>query len=355
MVNLHLCRNWKPPLVLGAAALCLLGGDRAEAACTNPPIIGWPEGKVVPVTAQTPDLIEIQYHDQCSGEKSTHVKLRQVGFRSFFKTIKREGFNQGGWRKASQSGLVADKQYEFEVGVVGSDGVLRKVNQTFKTLKDPACQKPPLIGRPVKVVPPKPGNPFEPDPGLPATSEPAKVTHDSIEIEYNNQCPGANSTRVTISKASGGPITDVKQDGAGVGGWRKVLARNLEQDTRYTVSVSAFGTDGRIRKSSQTVHTKTGPSKPKPPPTAAVVLGDSFSSGEGGRWRGNGDLVQRSADPTLGGTDRAGHADLKPSTRPRRSTISAIARPRPRSPTCATFYTRTASIRYSTSPAPGPG
>ncbi|MGH6897425.1 MAG: GDSL-type esterase/lipase family protein [Geminicoccaceae bacterium] len=42
-----------------------------------------------------------------------------------------------------------------------------------------------------------------------------------------------------------------------------------------------------------------------------MVLGDSFSSGEGGRWRGNGDLVRRRADPTLGGTDRAGHVDLK--------------------------------------------
>ncbi len=175
------------------------------------------------------------------------MKFRRDGFRSFFTTINREGFNQGGWRRASQSGLIPDTEYEFEVGVVGSDGVLRKVSRTFNTLKDPACQKPPSIGRPVRVVPPKPGNPFEPDPGLPPPLPPAKnITHDSIEIAYHNQCPGAHSTRVTISKASGGRIAEVKEDGAGLGGWRTALARNLEPDTSYPdtsykVTVSAFG------------------------------------------------------------------------------------------------------------------
>jgi hypothetical protein len=42
---------------------------------------------------------------------------------------------------------IPDAAYEFEVGVVGTDNVLRKTNRTFKTLKDPACQQAPLIGR----------------------------------------------------------------------------------------------------------------------------------------------------------------------------------------------------------------
>jgi hypothetical protein len=310
MMKPHLRRNWRPPLLLGASALCLaLGGSRVEAACTNPPVIGWPEGKFAALTVQTLDRLEIQYHDQCSGEKSTYVKFRRVGGRFPLMTIKREGFNQGGWRRASQSGLTPDTSYEFEVGVLGTDDVLRRVNRTFKTLKDPACQQAPLIGRAVEVVPSKPNNPFEPEPHLPLP-QPANVTQDSIEIEYNNQCPGAHSTWVTISEASGGPITTVKEDGARVGGWRTALARNLEPSTSYKVTVSAFGTDGRVRKSNQTLQTRPVPVPPKPP-IAAVVLGDSFSSGEGGRWSGNGDLVQRSADPTLGGTDRAGHVDLK--------------------------------------------
>ncbi len=71
-----------------------------------------------------------------------------------------------------------------------------------------------------------------------------------------------------------------------------------------------LGTDHKLREAVATFHTHAAPIPPKPQ-IAAVVLGDSFSSGEGGRWSGNGDLVQRSADPTLGGTDRAGHVDLK--------------------------------------------
>lgn len=305
------CRTWKP-LLLGATAVCfLMGSGPSEAACPHPPIIGWPEGNVAALTAQTPDFLEIQYHDQCSGEQSTYVQFRRAGPRSFFTRIKNEGFNQGGWRKASRSGLTPDTAYEFEVGVVGSDKVLRKVNRTFTTLKDPACQQPPLIGRPVEVAPPsRPHNPFEPEPILPPMGPVAKITHESIEVEYNNQCPGAHSTRVTISKASGGTITTVKEDGAGVVGWRMALARNLEPSTAYKLKVSAFGTDGRVRISSHAFNTRPSPLPPKPP-IAAVVLGDSFSSGEGGRWAGNGDLVQRSADPTLGGTDRAGHVDLE--------------------------------------------
>jgi putative methionine-R-sulfoxide reductase with GAF domain len=311
MLDHHLRRNLKPPLLFGATALCVaIGGGEVAAACVNPPAIGWPEGGFAPLTAQTPDRLEIQYHDQCNAEKSTYVTFRRDAPRSFFTVIKREGFNQGGWRKASQSGLTPDTAYEFEVGVVGSDNVLRKANQTFRTLKDPACQQAPLIGRPVEVVPPKP-NPFEPDPGLPPMSEPAKVTHNSIEIEYHNQCPGAGWTKVTISQVGVGAITEVQEDGAGLSGWRTALARNLAPATDYKITVTALGTDNRVRKTSRTIRTSPDPSAPPKLLTAAVVLGDSFSSGEAGRWSGNGDLVQRSADPTLGGTDRAGHVDLK--------------------------------------------
>jgi hypothetical protein len=311
MMYSHLCRNWKP-LLLGATSLCLLmsGSARANPACSNPPAIGWPEGGFEALTVQTLDRLEIQYHDQCSGEKSTTVKFRRVGGRFPLTTIKSEGFNQGGWRKASQSGLTPDAAYEFEVGVVGTDNVLRTTARTFNTLKDPACQQPPLIGRPVEARPSRPDNPFEPEPPDLPVANPAITTHDSIEIEYNNQCTGARFTRVTISKASGGPITDVQEDGAGVGGWRKAAARNLEPSTDYKISVSALGTDGRVRKTSQTNRTRPVPLPPKPQ-IAAVVLGDSFSSGEAGRWSGNGDLVQRHHDPTLGGTDHAGHVDLK--------------------------------------------
>jgi GDSL-like Lipase/Acylhydrolase family len=311
MLDHHLCRNWKPQLLLGATALSLmLGSGQSEAACTNPPAIGWPEGNIPALTGQTPTFLEIQYHDQCNNDKNTLVKVRRAGPHSFFTVIRRDGFNSGGWRKASQSGLTPDTAYEFEVTVLGSDDVLRKTSRTFSTLKDPACQQPPLIGRPVEVDPPKPRNPSEPEPAPLPIGPVAKITHDSIEVEYNNQCPGARFTRVTISKATGGAITTVQEDGAGVGGWRKALARNLEPSTQYQLKVSAAGTDGRVRISSHVFSTRPSPVPPKPQ-IAAVVLGDSFSSGEGGRWAGNGDLVQRSADPTLGGTDRAGHVDLK--------------------------------------------
>ena len=47
MLDHHLCRNWKPQLMLGATALSLmLGSGQSEAACTNPPAIGWPEGNI---------------------------------------------------------------------------------------------------------------------------------------------------------------------------------------------------------------------------------------------------------------------------------------------------------------------
>jgi GDSL-like Lipase/Acylhydrolase family len=311
MLDHHLCRSWKPQLLLGATALCLaLGGGRAEAACANPPAIGWPEGGIEALTAQTSTRLEIQYHDQCNNDKNTLVKVRRAGPGSFFTVIRRDGFNSGGWRKASQSGLTPDTAYEFEVTVLGSDDVLRKTNRTFSTLKDLACQQPPLIGRPVEVAPTRPHNPFEPEPAPLPIGPVAKITHNSIEIEYNNQCPGARGTRVTISKATGGAITTVQEDGAGVGGWRTALARNLEPSTQYQLKVSALGTDGRSRISSHVFQTRPSP-VPAKPPIVAVVLGDSFSSGEAGRWAGNGDLVQRSADPTLGGTDRAGHVDLK--------------------------------------------
>jgi hypothetical protein len=180
MLDHHLCRNWKQPLLLGATALGLvLGGGRAEAACINPPAIGWKEGGFEAVTAQTPDLLEIQYHDQCNNDKSTRVSIRQQGSTSWA-VIKTEGFNQGGWRRASRQGLIAHTPYQFLVEVVGSDDVLRTASRTVSTLKDPNCpMRPPLIGRPVAVGPVLPPNPAEPEPpplDLPTAKRAAATT-----------------------------------------------------------------------------------------------------------------------------------------------------------------------------------
>ena len=313
MMNPHLRRKWRPPLLLGASALCLaLGGGQAEAACPNPPVIGWPEGKIPAVTAQTPDLLEIQYDDQCSGEMSTRVSIQQQGHPSSA-VIETEGFNQGGWRKASRAGLIADTPYQFLVEVRGTDGVTRSASRTVSTLKDPNCpMRQPVIGRPVAAAPARPTNPAEPEP-LPPPNLPRakKITHDSIEIEYDDLCIGEPFTRVLVRpKGSSGEFQVVKSDRTNSNGFRSATATKLAPKTAYEIKVSVLGTDHRLRETVATFHTIPTPVAPKPL-IAAVVLGDSFSSGEGGRWRGNGDLVQRSADPTLGGTDRAGHVDRK--------------------------------------------
>lgn len=96
----------------------------ASAGCAAP-IIGLDSAGVEPFPQVTHNRIDIQYHDQCSGEEYTRVYGR-TGLSGSFQLIRSEPANMGGWRTKAWTGRQPDTIYCFYVKVKGADGTVRK-------------------------------------------------------------------------------------------------------------------------------------------------------------------------------------------------------------------------------------
>jgi hypothetical protein len=183
------------------------------AGCSNPPAIGWPEGGVEPIARRSQSFITINYHDQCSGDQRTTVEYNYIYW--FYKEIKRDGPNSGGWRQATASGLTPDTAYKFRVRTLGPDNVTRETYGTFRTL----CDAPRI--------------------GDSAMGREAVVSKgvDYIEIQYDDRCSVEESTQVLYKRPEESAWTLAKTDPAGSTGWRTARIEGLlpEQDYQFRV------------------------------------------------------------------------------------------------------------------------
>jgi hypothetical protein len=194
----------------------------------GPPVIGGMGNE--PFVVRTAGRIDVQYHDQCAGESSTRVYHR-AGTSGAFSLIKSDGYNQGGWRVATVSGLHPDETHCFYVETT-VDGHEQQSPVECTTTPPPACAAP-QIGSGIQAKPPFTG-----------------FTPDSLTVQYTANCSQASATAVYGRPSTDAAWTLVHNEGS-AGGWREATHAGLQPDTRYCYHIASAGPDGYVQYSGE--------------------------------------------------------------------------------------------------------